>query len=309
MTTIESKHKYTADDLLCKGLRIVGVSQEKIDRAKIRKTNVARYRSEYGADPSVHAKLWIDLMTTDNPKAKIDPKLCKLSMFFMSLNFLRRYSTETEQANTFDKSENTIRKWRWFFVHKIAALKGALIVWPTEWTTQNPNLSTLVPTILITVDGVHFRCNEPKHKDYSKNTKYYSHKFATAAFNYEIAIDIARSRVVHVAGPFPASKHDITIFRGELKDKVPDGKFVIGDKGYRGEADKVMTPNAHDFKAVRDFKGRARARHESFNKRMKNYKVMDNRFIHGEDLHKVCFDAVLVLSQYQMDMGEPLFDI
>ena len=72
MTTIESKYKYTADDLLCKGLCIVGVSQEKIDHAKIRKTNVACYQSEYGADPSVHAKLWIDLMTTDNPKAKIE---------------------------------------------------------------------------------------------------------------------------------------------------------------------------------------------------------------------------------------------
>ena len=300
---------YSADDMLFTGLKLLGVSEHKIKRAKKRTTNVHRYRAEYGADPAVHAQLWEDLQKVTDLRAKIDTSKCDVDMYLMAMNFLARYKSETCQGNLFNRSENTIRKWRWYFVNKIAAMKPTTIVWPAAWSTTNPNLDTAVPTILLTVDGVHFHAKEPKHDLYSKNSKYYSHKFATSALNYEIAIDVNVSKVVHVAGPFPASKHDITIFRGELKDKMPDGKLCIGDKGYRGEADKIMTPNAHDVLDVRNFKGRARARHETFNKRMKNYCVMDDRFIHGEVLHKTCFDCVLVLCQYQMDMGEPLFDV
>ena len=47
--------------------------------------------------------------------------------------------------------------------------------------------------------------------------------------------------------------------------KFQTGKRGIGDKGYRGEKGVMSTPNAHDAKPLRKFKGRVRSRHESFN--------------------------------------------
>ena len=45
-----------------------------------------------------------------------------------------------------------------------------------------------------------------------------------------------------------------------LKERMPAGKWAIGDKGYRGEAGMISTPNSHDPPEVRLFKGRARVR-------------------------------------------------
>jgi len=78
---------------------------------------------------------------------------------------------------------------------------------------------------------------------------------------------------VWMRGPFKASMHDINIFRGDdgtgepgLRDRVPPGKKGIGDSGYVGERPTYMTtPNTHDPKELRLFKGRARARQECFN--------------------------------------------
>ena len=130
----------------------------------------------------------------------------------MSLNFLKHYQSKTVQSGPFNMSKNTIQKWRWYFVSRIQSLKEEKIVWPKEWDADNPDpkgfgppilftddgdtlfpldskeAKKVEPTLLISVDGVHFRIKEPKHPCYSKNTKYYSHKFKTAGVNYEIAI-------------------------------------------------------------------------------------------------------------------------
>jgi hypothetical protein len=65
--------------------------------------------------------------------------------------------------------------------------------------------------------------------------------------SYELGVAIYSSRLVWIAGPFPASSHDLTIFRGgradqEPKDpnalffKIPEGKKGIGDSAYTAEA-------------------------------------------------------------------------
>jgi len=84
---------------------------------------------------------------------------------------------------------------------------------------------------------------------------------------------------------------------------------VIGDNGYRGERGVVSTPNAHDPEELRKFKSRARARHESFNGRIKNFRCLDVRFRHGIAKHKMVFEAVCVIVQYQLENGSPLFDV
>jgi DDE superfamily endonuclease len=124
-------------------------------------------------------------------------------------------------------------------------------------------------------------------------------------------VDLHESKLLWVNGPFPAGQNnDLVVFRkpGGLKSMIPPGALVIADKGYRGE-DQLRTPNRHDSRQVSDFKTRARARHETFNKRIKSFKVLSQQFRHKVEKHKVAFEAVCVLTQYDVENGHPLFDI
>jgi len=163
---------------------------------------------------------------------------------------------------------------------------------------------------ILSVDGVHCSTYEPKHPTYSKNPEFYSHKFKKAALGYEIGLSIYASKVLWMNGPFLASKHDITIFcQAGLKNAIPHGKQIIADNGYAGEAAIVSTPNSHDPLPLREFKRRVRSRHETFNARLKNFKCLAECFRHGTDKHKIVFEAVGVICQYQMENGSPLFDV
>jgi hypothetical protein len=56
-------------------------------------------------------------------------------------------------------------------------------------------------------------------------------------------------------------------------------------------------------------KNRAKARQETFNKRIKIFKILDERFRHSVKKHKAVFEAVCALVQYEMENGHPLFTI
>ena len=110
-------------------------------------------------------------------------------------------------------------------------------------------------------------------------------------------------------GPFEASYNDKTIAKTQgLQEMVPDGKLIIGDKGYTS-LDFITTRNSLDCRAVKAFKKRALARHETFNKRLKDFKCLAERFRHGEEKFKFAFEACVVMTQINMDLGAPLFDM
>ena len=152
---------------------------------------------------------------------------------------------------------------------------------------------------------------------------HYSHKFNGAGVGYELGIAIYSSRLVWIAGPFPASRHDLTIFRGgrpdeEPKDpealifKIPEGKKGIGDSAYTAEAGlggKMVVSRQEDSVALKIFKARAKARHETFNGRLKAFRVLDIPYRHRQLLHVSVFEAVCVLVQYDLEWGHPLFDM
>eukprot|EP00804_Cyclotella_cryptica_P014138 CCRYP_005575-RA/>CCRYP_005575-RA protein AED:0.15 eAED:0.15 QI:0/0/0/1/0/0/2/0/214 len=130
-----------------------------------------------------------------------------------------------------------------------------------------------------------------------------------------------------VSGPQPASVHDITILRGGKAGKmnewnrdalyfnIPDGVKLVGDSGYDGQRDKVTTTmdaHAPDTKAL--FK-RIKSQLESCNGRFKNFKVIRESFRHGQGTddklkrHKYSFEACVVLVQYDIENGHPLFEV
>ena len=249
--------------------------------------------------------LWEDLQSTG---LVVNPTTDDLDDYLMAIHFLSKYPTELQCEAPIDKCDRTVRKWVWHYIGLFQQMFAIKIVWPDVW---NPDRDAALPqtTFIISVDGVHCPIWEPTHPTLSKNTKFYSHKFKGPALDYEIGISLYENKVVWVNDPFKASKYDITIFRSALKAKIPKGKLVIADLGYRGEKKIIAVPNSHDVAEVRDFKGRARARQESFNKKIKNYKVLSEKFRHGVEKHQMCFQACVVLAQYQLENGSPLFDV
>lgn len=329
----------TPYEVLQRGLKLVGFTDTRIQRVQAKK-NLCRFRTHYGANPEVYAALLTRLQETTDENARLeintaaDSQSGQLSLdqalkyFFMAIHFLACYPTEQEAEGIFQVCDKTYRYWVWNIVEKIALLKDEVICWPHSWNnadnTEDPNSQTI---FIITVDGTHCRILEPTHADFSENTQYFSHKFKSAAYDYEIAISIFEDKVVWAAGPYPAGTNDITIFRHNLKAMILESRGrsgvdhrAIGDKGYRGEREVLSVPSSHDTEEVRTFKGRALSRQETFNSRMKNFDCLDERFRHtghprnkeirgAEVKHQWCFNAVLVICQLQMENGFPLFAV
>lgn len=135
----------------------------------------------------------------------------------------------------------------------------------------------------------------------------YSHKFNGPGVAYEFALGIFSGRLVHMKGPEKAGKSDLTIYRSELKDKIPDGKLAIVDGGYKDSGDlKLARPNSHDSAELRIFKARARARQEAFHSRLKRFHCLSQPFRHSMERHKTCMEAIVVICQYEIDLGWPL---
>jgi hypothetical protein len=158
----------------------------------------------------------------------------------------------------------------------------------------------------MTVDGTHCPINEPR----PFSTKWSSHKLGkSAGIDYELGLRIHESKLAWIYSS-PAGTNDIDIFRQALKGALPDGKRVVGDRGYTGEPDYISYRNPLDPREIQDFKDRALSRHEHINGRLKRFACLTRRFRHGVRMHKVVFTAVCVIQQYDMDNGsqEPLMD-
>lgn len=302
---------FTVDQVMRIGLDWAGFDACRRERV-IRATNIKRFQSHFGCSPLVCAVIWEDLLTTEIQEARINPATT-LDKMFLALYLLNVYTTEEKLAGCSKLCETTARKWAWFIASRIQALKAKKIVWPEHWgAVNNVHVADItVPNFLYSVDGIHCRTNEVMHPTLAKDKQLYSHKFNQAGFAYELAISLSDNSLVWMNGPFVASKHDVSIFRddGGLKEKTPKGKKGIADQGYRGEKEILCTPNSRDTPALREYKTRARARHETFNGRLKNFASLDNQFRHGMAKHKICFEAICVIVQYQLENGAPLFDI
>jgi DDE superfamily endonuclease len=129
--------------------------------------------------------------------------------------------------------------------------------------------------------------------------------------SYEIAVGLVDSKIAWINGPFRAGLSDLHIFNAEhgLGEKLPLGKKVIVDRAYKGNDEVLSKKNEFDQEAVKTFKRRARGRHESLNKKLKDFSILDHRFRHTLNQHKSVFEAVAIIVQYEMDNGAKLFCI
>jgi len=292
---------FTPDEILNKGLRLVNYSPRRIRRAK-RKRNIERFKGHFGSEPVVLAQIWEDLQRTDVAEARLPPGDAKLDRFLMAMHHLKRYPTELEREPIFDIDLMEGRDWVWYFLEKVQALKAEKICWPDDFGGD---------IWVITVDGTHCWVSEPGHPVWSQDSEYFSHKYGKAGVNYELGIALSLNRLVWINGPFKAGESDLRVFkryglRAKLKALKKRG---IGDGGYTGHPLYVSTPNNLDSKDVKKFKSRALKRHETFNGMTKTFDCLSGRFRHNVKRFATCFEAVCVVCQYQLEHGNPLYDI
>ena len=160
----------------------------------------------------------------------------------------------------------------------------------------------------MTVDGTDCRIRRQQGNPKS----WHSHKFGGPGVRYEVAVCILTGFIVWVLGPFPCGDWpDVTIFRFALKQLLDENERVEADDGYVGEDPlhvKAPASMVHDEKR-RIMRSRVRSRHETVNKRLKQFKCLETVFRHDVQLHGMCFRACAVLTQLEIENGSPLFSV
>lgn len=296
-------HILTADEVLQSGLTLLYTLQ-RIERTKSSQTNLERFKSQFGATPSLVCSLYEDMQQTDIAEAKVDGDKKSLKYLLITLHFLYKYPKYDDLEAKFDYSPGYIARKIWEMVGKIRAMKHEVIIFPDADEIGDD-------IWFMSVDGTHVWKKEPSHIEFSMDTSEFSHKYNKAASSYELGISLTGG-LIWMNGPFPGGTNDITIFRspGGLKEKLEElGKRAIGDRGYRGEPNLVSYPNALDSKAVDRFKSRALCRHETFNGMTKTFDILAGRFRHDESKFPLAFEAVCVLCQYKVENELPLYDV
>ena len=184
-----SSEVLTEANILKDGLAFVGFPGDRQNcRLSLKRD---RFRAHYGVSPKSVQAVLKDLKDIGHE--------FPLKQFLMTLCWLRLYDTEHVMAGRWGLSEETIRNEVKVCISGIVSLKDQKIRWVEPAGTN-----------IASVDGTHCRIFEPRR---DPSSKWYSHKFHGPGLSYELAISLWSNNVLSVRGPFPASTHDITIFR------------------------------------------------------------------------------------------------
>jgi hypothetical protein len=188
------------------GLTLVGfprMRQEGVCDA----TNIARFCAHFGVGPNALSKLHSNLAT-------IMPSM-DIKEFFLALSWQKLYKTKHVLAGRWALSKKKICVTCWLCVQKIQELKERKVQWGNFEDNE---------VFIISVDGVHCQVQEVRR---APGSKWYSPKHHSAGVSYELGIAIQQNQLVWINGPFPAIRHDITIFQSAnepangLKAKIP----------------------------------------------------------------------------------------
>jgi len=161
----------------------------------------------------------------------------------------------------------------------------------------------------MTVDCTDFLVQEPWPFVKAHNKKWYTKKFNHAGLRYELGINIQTGDICWVNGPFRCGQwSDLRIFRRNLKHMLGLYERVETNDGYAGEP-KIRNKSAVINWIDYEQKALARARHESINRRPKQFGCMKQEFCHTHLQHNQCFGAILVLIQIDIEMGKGPFQV
>lgn len=156
-------------------------------------------------------------------------------------------------------------------------------------------------TCFVSLDGVDFKILEPTPFDKG----WYSHKFRSAGLRYEIGLNIRTAHMVWAFGGYPCGAYpDLTLAREAYIHSVRPGERTMADNGYKDKLFFIL-PNEEN----RTLHKLIMSRHETVNKRLRQFKILKHDFRHELEKHPLVFHAVANLTQLTLKNGQPLFSI
>jgi hypothetical protein len=211
------------------------------------------------------------------------------------LLLLKLYCSEQVLAILAGVHEQTFRKWAWYFVDAVADLSVSVIKWENRFQNDIGNVC------LVSIDGTDFEIYQ-----FGRFwTGWYSHKFKGAGLRYEVGVCIRTGLIVWIHGPFPCGRWpDLKIFRYGLKKMLTPGEKVQADGGYRGEPNFVVTPTGE-----KDLGQQVRGRQETVNRRFKHWNILHRVFRHVLSKHQSAFNSVAVITELELENGQPLYSV
>ena len=271
----------------------------------------------YGLTPLVVSTIWFDLQQGGYLSFKQNTlkgfKLYMLSMFYLWV-YPKNSGIMATRFRMNRKYCYGAILWHW--VGKLADLFDEKVVWDDYLGDEDK--SPLIGSIDCTDCKIWEKCS---HHIYNIDKSLCSQKTNSAALKYEVVLDINKSKVLSVVGPVKACEHDMNVFHLKTKARVlqmPRGKRLIADGIYKPGKDEelneeekglISIPRSTDDKGLKAFMSQVRARHESFNWRLKFFGFLGASH-KGVDFekHGKGFRSICAIVQYQMDNGSPLFD-
>ncbi|KAG9414463.1 hypothetical protein AC1031_013822 [Aphanomyces cochlioides] len=197
-----------------------------------------------------------------------------------ALMFLKTYATEGEYHALTGADEKTFRKWCWIWVNIISDLD-----------------------CFVSLDGTDFRIREPT----PFGPCWYSHKFHGPGLRHEVGICIATGHIVWAHGGMPCgSWPDLRLARDAYCSSVEPNEMTLADRGYADPHYFIYPrPGRADVRRQKEIM----ARHETCNRRLKQFRVLGDVFRHNLYLHPIYFHAVVNLTQIMIESGEALFSV
>lgn len=163
-----------------------------------------------------------------------------------------------------------------------------LLIVQVKWENRLKN--SRIPGLHVSLDGTDFRVREPT--PFSK--KWYSHKFKAAGTRYELGLSVKESG-------FPCGEWPDIKIADELYCKKAAKELTLADKGYRRRNVFKNPSNA--------FEKRILARHETLNRRLKEFEILGGRFRNALKKHPMVFHVIVNVVQLSIANGESLFEL
>ncbi len=157
------------------------------------------FRSHFGIGPKAIVAILNNL-----PNQKNEQEQKKVERLMMMLCWLKLYETKHVMLGRWGYGEEFCQDTDEDFALHLWSLKAKKIIF-------GPYDSNLKRKYLGTIHCVNCETNEFRT---NPSSKWYSHKHNGAGVLYKVVIDLCNTRVVWIAGSYPASTHDTTIFHG-----------------------------------------------------------------------------------------------
>lgn len=146
-----------------------------------------------------------------------------------------------------------------------------------------------------------FEINEPS----PFSPKWFSHKFLAAGLRYEIGLNVRTGHIVWASGGYPCGDWpDLKISRQLFVHFLDSGERSLADKGYNDTTFFILPTEENHNRHKKIM-----SRHETVNKRIKQFKVLSQPFRHDLTKHKICFHSVVNITQLIIKFEQPLFSV